>query len=138
MEIQAQGSINIGNVKNNKFNSINSHIGNWSLLKTKCSSTDSDGEFRRFSNLIKFCFQHLGKNALDSLNKTIDGFFRVHERSFFLSFSTISSSLRKVTHGNPVGIELLYSQQRCSLSDILSRYFKFIANSVWMQLGVKV
>ena len=44
----------------------------------------------------------------------------------------------KVTHANPVGVELLDSLQKCSLNDILNRYFKFIAYGVWNQLSVKV
>ncbi len=116
MEILPDGVINIGHFKNDKFVPTPNHIANWSLLKGKVSN---DEDFKKFSSLIKFCFQHLGKNAVDSLNKKIDGYF-------------------KVTHGNPVGIELLESLQKCSLNDILTRYFEFIANAVWNQIGMKV
>ena len=81
MEILPNGVINIGHFKNDKFIPIPNHIGNWTLLKLKANNNDN---FKKFNSLINFCFQHLGKNAVDSLNKKIDGYFKV--KTFYPRF----------------------------------------------------
>ena len=40
--------------------------------------------------------------------------------------------------GNPVGIEFLKTRQKCTINEILSKYFKFITNAVWSSLGSRV
>jgi hypothetical protein len=69
--------MSIGTFKNDKVSPINGHIANWPFLKSKFSTSKQNDEFKKFSSLIKFCFQYMGKSAIDCLNKEIDGYFRV-------------------------------------------------------------
>lgn len=82
MEIQQNGCMNLGNLKNEKMNKINNHIANFPLLKSKLTNSTQNEEFKKFNSLIKFCFQFLGKSALDCLNKEVDGYFTVSLKSF--------------------------------------------------------
>ncbi len=75
LEIHPNGSMNIGAVKNNKFSAIINHIANWNLLKIK--SEKNIETFKKFESMIKFCFQNLGKNAIELVNKDVDANFKV-------------------------------------------------------------